>query len=351
MARARNIKPAFFDNEDLAELPGLNRLLFIGLWCLADREGRIELRPKRIKAQLFPYDDCNVGEMLNALSSYKFINIYNVDGKDYLQINKWAKHQNPHHKEVASILPAPENHKDTVCFGYIPMSNTIRNRTYDRCGRVCVCCGALDNLEVDHKMPVSKGGNSVDDNLQILCKRCNVKKFNNYIDFSRLPIDKLSMVQAWFKHGSSITQEQFNEIASCHTDSLIPITDSLSLNPDSEHQEPLFDSIESTTDIISELPVSRFNEFWDLYGKKTGRPKCEAKFKKLKPAEIEKIFAALPAYIQSTPDKQFRKNPETWINNKAWDDEITQIGRSVTTKPKTSLHNLQGIDYGQSGSF
>ena len=52
MARARNIKPGFFDNETLGELPALTRLLFIGLWCLADREGRLQDRPKRIKKEL-----------------------------------------------------------------------------------------------------------------------------------------------------------------------------------------------------------------------------------------------------------------------------------------------------------
>ena len=49
MARARNIKPGFFKNEFLAEMPCEVRLLFIGLWTLADREGRLEDRPKRIK--------------------------------------------------------------------------------------------------------------------------------------------------------------------------------------------------------------------------------------------------------------------------------------------------------------
>ena len=54
--RARNIKPGFFENEELADLPPLTRLLYIGLWLLADREGRLENRPRRIKAQIFPYE-------------------------------------------------------------------------------------------------------------------------------------------------------------------------------------------------------------------------------------------------------------------------------------------------------
>ena len=61
MARARNIKPGFFRNADLAELPIEARLLFIGLWTIADREGRMEDRPKQIKMELFPADslDCD----------------------------------------------------------------------------------------------------------------------------------------------------------------------------------------------------------------------------------------------------------------------------------------------------
>ena len=60
MARARNIKPSFFTNEDLVELPFEDRLLFIGLWTLADREGRLEDRPKRIKMAVFPADNVDV---------------------------------------------------------------------------------------------------------------------------------------------------------------------------------------------------------------------------------------------------------------------------------------------------
>lgn len=69
MARARNIKPGFFANEDLAECEPLARLLFAGLWCLADREGRLEDRPKRIRAELLPYDMCDADSLLNQLQA------------------------------------------------------------------------------------------------------------------------------------------------------------------------------------------------------------------------------------------------------------------------------------------
>jgi hypothetical protein len=108
MPRARNIKPGFFANEDLAELPFETRLLFIGLWTLADREGRMEDRPKRIKMALFPGDDVNVEKSLSALDRAGFIHRYTVDGGRYIEVCKFLQHQNPHHREVPSTIPKPE---------------------------------------------------------------------------------------------------------------------------------------------------------------------------------------------------------------------------------------------------
>lgn len=110
MARARNIKPGFFTHDGLAELPALARLLFIGLWTVADRAGRLEDRPKRIRAEVMPYDDCDVDELLNELHRAGFILRYQVGGVRAIQVVKWEKHQNPHMKEAESTIPAPDEH-------------------------------------------------------------------------------------------------------------------------------------------------------------------------------------------------------------------------------------------------
>ena len=81
----------------------------------------------------------------------------------------------------------------------------------------------------------------------------------------------------------------------------------------------------------------RFAEFWDLYSKKTDSSKCKAKFSKLTKTEIDLLFEKLPAYIQSTPDKQYRKNPITWLNGKCWNDDIINndpIELSTNFKPR-----------------
>jgi len=110
MARARNIKPKFFTNEELVELPFATRLLFIGLWTVADRAGRMEDRPKRIKMDIFPADDIDVDAALNALQASGFLLRYEAEGKRYIQVLAFDKHQNPHKDEKASAIPAPTGH-------------------------------------------------------------------------------------------------------------------------------------------------------------------------------------------------------------------------------------------------
>lgn len=110
--RARTLKPGFFKNEQLAELPMAARLLFAGLWCLADRAGRLEDRPRRIKAELFPYDDLDIEPLLQALADHGFIVRYAVDGARYIQVTNFTKHQSPHPREAASEIPPPPSHSD-----------------------------------------------------------------------------------------------------------------------------------------------------------------------------------------------------------------------------------------------
>lgn len=110
MARARNLKPGFFKNEDLAECTPWARLCFAGLWTLADREGRLEDRPKRIKGELFAFDSIEVEPLLAELVRGRFIERYKAqDGRGLIQVLQFLKHQNPHHREPESDLPPPQS--------------------------------------------------------------------------------------------------------------------------------------------------------------------------------------------------------------------------------------------------
>lgn len=113
--RARNIKPGFFDNEQIGGLTPAARLLFIGLWCLADKDGILEYRPQRIKIKVFPYDSFNLIKLLEEVSLAGLITIWADQDKvgQFIEIPTFLKHQKPHPKEKASnlkeILDGSEN--------------------------------------------------------------------------------------------------------------------------------------------------------------------------------------------------------------------------------------------------
>ena len=82
------------------------RLLFIGLWTLADRAGRLEDRPKQIKMEIFPADNVDCDKALAELATIGVIDRYVAVGRRCIQVTNFAKHQNPHRDEKASVLPA-----------------------------------------------------------------------------------------------------------------------------------------------------------------------------------------------------------------------------------------------------
>lgn len=108
MARIRTVKPELFLDEELGGLTGDHLALFVGLWTLADKEGRMEDRPVRIKAALFPYRPVDVDALLRDLDGIGKVVRYVIEGVRYLAVPGFAKHQRPHPKEPPSTIPKPD---------------------------------------------------------------------------------------------------------------------------------------------------------------------------------------------------------------------------------------------------
>lgn len=108
MPRIRSLKYEYFINEDLAQTSSDARLLGLGLTTIADREGRLEDRPLRIKVRLFPYHDVDVDAALNELQKAGFLHRYEVNGQRFIRIVNFLKHQKPHPKEAPSEIPSHE---------------------------------------------------------------------------------------------------------------------------------------------------------------------------------------------------------------------------------------------------
>lgn len=107
MARLRTLKPDYYLDEGLSEVSLEAHFLLSGLWTIADRAGRLEDRPRRIKVQVFPYRDVDVDKALGELAASGYVVRYEADGKRLLQVADWERDQRPHFKEPPSQFPAP----------------------------------------------------------------------------------------------------------------------------------------------------------------------------------------------------------------------------------------------------
>lgn len=118
MPRARLLKPEFFKDATLYQAEVATgypldpngyplRLIYEGLWCQADREGRFQWKPLELKVDILPYDPVDFAAALDRLAQAGFIRRYTVDGKDYGVIPNLVRHQHFHVREPASKLPAP----------------------------------------------------------------------------------------------------------------------------------------------------------------------------------------------------------------------------------------------------
>jgi hypothetical protein len=94
--RIRSIKPEFFEDEELSALPPFARLLFIGTWLMADKNGVLENRPRLIQAKVFPYDSSgssDVSRLIPQLIQGGFLVPFEADGKPWLWIPTFKRHQ------------------------------------------------------------------------------------------------------------------------------------------------------------------------------------------------------------------------------------------------------------------
>lgn len=114
MARIRSTKPEFWSDEDLATGASRDaRLLYMGLWNLADEHARLRGDPRYIKGQLFAYDDdltpAAVDLLVDELARLGKAQRYRVGGGRYIFLPKLGAHQRLEPDKTPSRLPAPED--------------------------------------------------------------------------------------------------------------------------------------------------------------------------------------------------------------------------------------------------
>ena len=276
MARARNIKPGFFKNEELGALPMGARILFVGLWTLADREGRMEDRPARIAAEIFPYDRDICPDMVSTWVDLLagFVIRYTVNGNKYIAINNFAKHQAPHVKEQASTIQAPS---------LIGLAPSLIGLAPDmHLPRQCVA--PPDSLNPDSLNP--------DKNL-----------------YSAKAAEDRLKAMGW--EGASKTPERV-----CDAIADLDLVDF----PESK-------ALTSPFMIICRL--NWFNDFMAFYWSQDDKRRARAKyFEKVTSRELQEIVEQ--AVIDQTPEMEkrepkFRKHAATWLHGECWMNQPTLL--------------------------
>lgn len=194
MARIRTIKPEFWTDEVIVQLPFEARLLFIGLWNFADDYGGLQDSPDRIRMQVFPGDArVDVEENIDLLCAAGLLDRYVDERGEYaLCITKWSKHQkvdNP--GKVRTLgesyrkLAIPSEARRALAIKYGCQPGERKDVTCYHCG----IPGAIHwfrlasgkpsawvtfpGLEMDHVEPEASGGSNSSKNLVLACRSCN----------------------------------------------------------------------------------------------------------------------------------------------------------------------------------
>lgn len=168
MARIRTIKPEFFTSEDIVELSAFARLLYIAIWCEADREGRLEWKPKTFKLRYFPADDVNIESLCEEITTRGLVKPY---GDKLAYIPAFLDHQHINPRESASTLPAPKDSNPRVKHASPRVSDAQVGR--EGKGKEGDMSGDADVLEVLAYLnqKAKRDYRAVDSNLRLIAAR------------------------------------------------------------------------------------------------------------------------------------------------------------------------------------
>lgn len=347
MARIRTIKPEFWTDEKIVQLPYEARLLFIGMWNFCDDEGYLWNEPERIRMQVLPNDDVDISGIIDLLSASGFIETYITDDdKRYIRIAHFSDHQKVDHPTKSKIsregsrkFTIPSNVRRLVAKKY----GCKQGESIDV---ECYYCGSqgkinwlhtnkgkpnpwvsFSNLELDHLHPESKGGETTVDNIVLSCRECNRSKHNkdlfNFVVNTREDSRTLAP-EGKGREGNVIEEET------------------------KEEKEKKEETIESQSDdCLVSSENSFFDTFWSAYPIKTGKDAARKAFKKIKkPSEVlPQILSALAWQVESESWKSgYIPYPSKYLNEGRWQDEKPPpVHHPPSTKQKNKKFNP--LDY------
>lgn len=187
------------------------------------------------------------------------------------------------------------------------VSKAARDEVMERDGNCCRECQSTTDLEIDHVVPISRGGSGEIENLQVLCRSCNRKK------------------------RSRVSAEQ--DATQMHS----MCSGLRSLEKEKEEEKEKQDKTEKETRasalVPSDWPSDFKNLFWEAYPNKIGKPDALKRLNRIRlsgKVSFTDLMSGLSRYLQKKDDRPWC-NPATWLNQERWSDQPASV-------PRTPVH-------------
>jgi len=144
-------------------------------------------------------------------------------------------------------------------------------------------------------------------------------------------------------YNEAIRRQKFSE--SRRNNAKSPKNDSTS-KAYAKHMETETETITDTKTINktkAKIHDWQFEQWWLLYDYKISKDKAQKSWNKLNEQEKDLALQTVTLYVESTPDKSFRKHPTTYLNQKSFNDEIINRNATTSYKPNVSQRNFANL--------
>lgn len=205
MARIRTIKPEFWTDSFMVQLPPIARLIFISLWSCADDHGFIPDETERLAMEVMPRESPDDFDRWLQFfeASGRIERFVGGDDTQFLRIKNWEKHQRVDRPSKSKIyrdgsrkIAIPLSSRRAVAEKYgCPPGGSIEASCY-----YCGTSGEIHwhktskgapsgwvtfpGLEMDHLECEDLGGESLSKNIVLSCRGCNRSKgTKSWFDF------------------------------------------------------------------------------------------------------------------------------------------------------------------------
>jgi 5-methylcytosine-specific restriction endonuclease McrA len=364
MARIRSVHPGLFTDEAYLDLTAESPLaigLLLSVWCESDDNGVFEWRPTQLKMRGLPAANCNVRELLADLERVGFVRQFTENGKIYGACKNFCKWQRPKSPLVIHVLPKEMeeyvglNHREERD-GKPDRGTALGKHLLETQDGKCFYCDTPltfyrkkpNSLEVDHKMPMPRGGSDSMENLAATCRRCNsLKGILSETEFrAKFKPEELRKLHGYDANNNSEDANNNSEDAKILSEiakSNFGECESTVGNPESGFGNS--DSPESgivsaegggrrerkknkdscpkpqITLVPPPGPDLEFKQFYQAYRRKEAKGAAEKAFKAArKKASMGQIMAGLERFVWPT-DPTFIPLPATWLNQQRWLEE------------------------------